>query len=146
METTFFLLEDLIGFITGKASTAIGRKLQRNFVAAGIDITQEQWAILMVLWNKNGLNQQEICNEVFKDRPSVTRLLDNLEKYGYVERKKEKEDRRTNLIFLTEKGKNLELKAKTIAQETLNQALKNVTQAEMIVCKSVLHKVFDNLL
>ena len=145
METTLFLLEDLIGFITGKASTAIGRKLQRNFVAAGIDITQEQWAVLMVLWRKNGLNQQEICNEVYKDRPSITRLIDNLEKYGYVERKKEKEDRRTNLIFLTEIAFELEIRAKEIAQETLNQALIGVSPAEMIVCKSVLHKVFDNL-
>ena len=145
MDATNFQLDDLFSFLTGKASTAIGRRLQRNFNAAGLTITQEQWSVLMALWAKDGLSQQEICNEVFKDRPSVTRLIDNLEKYGYVQRTKVKDDRRTNMICTTEKGKALEISTKKIAQDTLYEALAGVTQAEMLVCKMVLGKVFENI-
>ena len=145
MDATNFQLDDLFSFLTGKASTAIGRRLQRNFNAAGLTITQEQWSVLMALWTKDGLSQQEICNEVFKDRPSVTRLIDNLEKYGYVQRTKVVGDRRTNTICLTEKGRGLKVITKEIAQNTLLESLVGVSEAEMLVCKSVLGKVFENL-
>lgn len=55
---------------------------------------------------KDGVTQQELCNATFKDKPSMTRLIDNMEKQHLVIRVPDKKDRRTNKIHLTENGKN----------------------------------------
>ena len=51
---------ELYSFITGKASTAISRRLQKNFKQAGVDITIEQWSVLYHLWKQDGLSPNQL--------------------------------------------------------------------------------------
>lgn len=131
--------------MTGKASTAIARRLQKNFKQAGVEITVEQWSVLYHLWKKNGMSQQELCNATFRDKPSITRLVDNLEKVKLVKRVPSKEDRRMNLIFITEQALKLEEQTMDIANTTLNEALEGVSTENITTCKEVLQVVYDNL-
>jgi DNA-binding MarR family transcriptional regulator len=108
MPNNQFKRGELYSFITGKASTAIARRLQKNFKQNGLDITIEQWSVLYHLWKQDGVNQQELCNATFRDKPSITRLVDNLEKLKLVKRVASKEDRRRNLIYLTDTARKLQ--------------------------------------
>jgi len=54
MEGNQFKKGELYSFITGKTSTAIGRRLQKNFKRAGLEITIEQWSVLFHLWKQDG--------------------------------------------------------------------------------------------
>lgn len=132
-------------FITGKASIAIARRLHRNFKNVNIEISAEQWSILYQLWNKEGLSQQEIANNTFKDKPSITRLLNNMEKLNLVVRVPHQTDKRTKLIYLTKKGKDLKESSMEQADKTLKEALANLNEEEMNVCYEALKKVFNNL-
>ena len=136
---------ELYSFITGKASTAIARRLQKNFKEAGIEITIEQWSVLYHLWKEDGQSQQQLCDATFRDKPSITRLVDNLEKSKLAKRVASKNDRRSNLIFLTKEAKNLEQKTMDVANRTLNEALEGVTNGQIEIAKEVLQKVYDNL-
>lgn len=136
---------ELYSFITGKASTAIARRLQKNFKDAAIDITIEQWSVLYHLWKEEGQTQQQLCEATFRDKPSITRLVDNLEKSKLVKRVASKNDRRSNHIFLTKEGKTLEKKTMEVANRTLNEALEGVTNAQIEMAKKVLQTVYDNL-
>ena len=136
---------ELYSFITGVASTAIARRLQKNFKQHGIDITIEQWSVLYHLWKRNGLSQQELCNATFRDKPSITRLVDNLEKQKLVKRVASVEDRRINMICLSEAAAALRDQTMEMANQTLNEALGGVSAEEIEVCKSVLQRVYDNL-
>ncbi|MDQ2718286.1 MAG: MarR family transcriptional regulator [Bacteroidota bacterium] len=136
---------ELYSFITGKTSTAIARRLQKNFKESGIDITIEQWSVLYHLWKEDGQSQQQLCEATFRDRPSITRLVDNLEKTKLVKRFASKNDRRSNLIFLTKDGKNLEQKTMEVANRTLNESLEGVTNGQIEIAKEVLQMVYDNL-
>ena len=136
---------ELYSFITGKASTAVARRLQKNFKDAGIEITIEQWSVLYHLWKEDGQSQQQLCEATFRDKPSITRLVDNLEKLKLVKRVASKNDRRSNLIFLTKEAKNLEQKTMDVANRTLNEALEGVTNEQIEIAKEVLQKVYDNL-
>jgi len=136
---------ELYSFITGKASTAIARRLQKSFKDAAIDITIEQWSVLYHLWKEEGQSQQQLCEATFRDKPSITRLVDNLEKSKLVKRVASKNDRRSNHIFLTKEGKTLEQKTMEVANRTLNEALKGVTNAQIETAKKVLQTVYDNL-
>lgn len=136
---------ELYSFITGKASTAVARRLQKNFKESAIDITIEQWSVLYHLWKEDGRTQQQLCDATFRDRPSITRLVDNLEKSKLVKRVASKNDRRSNLIFLTKDAKALEQKTMEVANKTLNEALEGVSNDQIEIAKEVLQMVYDNL-
>jgi len=136
---------ELYSFITGKASTAVARRLQKNFKEAGIEITIEQWSVLYHLWKEEGQSQQQLCDATYRDKPSITRLVDNLEKSKLVKRVASKNDRRSNLIFLTKEGKILEQKTMEVANITLNEALSGVTNGQVEMAKEVLQMVYNNL-
>ena len=145
MPNNQFKIGELYSFITGKASTAIARRLQKKFNAAGLSITIEQWSVLYHLWKEDGKSQQELCNRTFRDKPSITRLVDNLEKLNLVKRVSSKEDRRINMIYLTQDAHILQEQTMGLAEETLNEALQMVPPDQVEVCKAVLQIVYDNL-
>ena len=145
MSNNQFKKGELYSFITGKASTAIARRLQKNFKQNNVDITIEQWSVLYHLWKEDGRSQQQLCNATFRDKPSITRLVDNLEKLNLVKRVASENDRRINMIYLTRQAQKLEEETMQIADETLNEALKGVAPERIEVCKEVLQIVYDNL-
>ena len=134
----------VFAILNGKVSTAINRKLSRNFRQNGIEITPEQWTILLALWEKDGITQQDLCNATFKDKPSMTRLIDNMERQHLVVRISDKRDRRTNLIHLTKTGRELENQAFVIANQTLKEALDGVPLEDLKIGQEVLRKIFMN--
>ncbi|NDV58645.1 MarR family winged helix-turn-helix transcriptional regulator [Bacteroides sp. 519] len=140
-----FDIQLIFAILNGKVSAAINRKLYRNFRQNGVEISPEQWTVLLYLWKQDGVTQQELCNATFKDKPSMTRLIDNMERQHLVVRISDKADRRTNLIHLTKTGKELEEKAYIIAGQTLKEALDGVTLEELSVSQEVLRKIFTNM-
>ena len=145
MPNNQFKKGELYSFITGKAVTAIARNLQKKFNAAGMGVTIEQWSVLYHLWKEDGKSQQELCNATFRDKPSITRLVDNLEKLQLVKRVASGDDRRINLIFLTRQAQKLQEETMALAEATLNEALEGVPAERIEVCKEVLQIVYDNL-
>jgi DNA-binding MarR family transcriptional regulator len=145
MPNNQFKRGELYSVINAMAATAIARRLQKHFRNEGLDITIEQWSILYHLWKEDGLSQQELCNRTFRDKPSITRLLDNLEKLKLVKRVASKEDRRINSIFLTEAALQLHDVTINLANQTMDEALVDVSKAEIETVKNVLQKVYDNL-
>jgi DNA-binding MarR family transcriptional regulator len=145
MPNNQFKRGELYSFISGMASTAIARRLQKKFNAQGLNLTIEQWSVLYHLWKEDGRSQQELCNATFRDKPSITRLIDNLEKGKLVKRVADERDRRINKVYLTAEAKKLQERSMQLAQETLNEALDGVPADQIDLCKQVLQKVYDNL-
>jgi DNA-binding MarR family transcriptional regulator len=145
MPNNQFKKGELYSFITGKASIAIARRLQKKFNQAGLNLTIEQWSVLYHLWKEDGISQQELCRSTFRDKPSITRLLDNLEKLQLVKRTPSRNDRRMNMILLTDEAKKLQEQTMELANETLNEALEGVPEDRIGICKEVLQIVYDNL-
>lgn len=145
MPNNHFKRGELYSMLNGIASLAVARRMQKNFRAKGLDITIEQWSILYHLWKEDELSQQELCYRSYKDKPSITRLVDNLEKQNLVERKASDTDRRINKICLTEEGRNLQEKTIEIANQTMDEALLGVNKEQIDLVRQVLQKVYDNL-
>lgn len=137
--------EDQLDHIIEHAHTAFYRSLLRKFKDAGHDITVEQWTVILHLWEKEGLTQQEISGCSNKDNPSVCRLIDNMEKHDLVVRVPDQQDRRINRIYLTTKGKALQAELINIAQNNLKLSTKTIAANDLKTCKLVLEKMIDNL-
>ena len=131
-------IEMVFALMSGKLSAAINRKLYRSFRKLSIDITPEQWS-------RDGVTQQELCNVTFKDKPSMTRLIDNLEKQQLVVRSPGVKDRRINLIHLTDKGRELEVATKPLVTAIMRTALDGFSDREVEMAGRMLTKVFGNL-
>jgi len=145
MPNNQFKKGELYSVITGMASTAVARRLQKNFRQAGLEVTIEQWSILYHLWKQDCISQQELCKHTFRDKQSITRLIDNLEKQKLVKRTASKTDRRINLVCLTDAGRDLQNITIDIANQTMNEALVGIEKDEIDRVKQVLQKVYDNL-
>src|SRR5690554_1603067 len=98
MKATKLSNENKYNLLTGRIPLLLNRFLVKKFKDNNIYLTREQWSILAVLWKNDGCSQQVLAEATYRDKPSITRLIDNLEKEGYVERKADKNDRRLNQI------------------------------------------------
>ncbi|MBP5455420.1 MAG: MarR family transcriptional regulator [Paludibacteraceae bacterium] len=145
MEDFMLDYELVFAVISGKVSSAINRRMSRDLHSEGLEITPEQWSVLMYLWQQDGVNQREIADATYKDKPSITRLIDNLERMGLLFRKQDNVDRRTNKIFLTKEGKELHEKARTTTLKTMHAALDGLTKEEVEQAQRLLRTVFRNM-
>ncbi|CAN5655179.1 MarR family transcriptional regulator [soil metagenome] len=145
MPNNHFKSEELYSVINGIASTAIARRLQKHFRQAALEITIEQWSILYHLWQEDCISQQDLCKRTYRDKPSMTRLVDNLEKQKLVKRIASKEDRRKNLICLTQAAKDLQHLTVDMANQTMDEALTGLSKTEIETAKKVLYQVYENL-
>ncbi len=138
-------LDLIFPIINGKVSMAINRMMYRNFRKEGLDITPEQWSVLAFLWRKDGVTQQTLCNSTFKDKPSMTRLIDNLAKQNLVYRNASTTDRRSNYIHLTDLGRSIKEKANKAVYETMDAALAGIDESGLRQVRFLLAAVFGNI-
>ena len=129
----------------GRVPLLLNRFLSQSFKARGIHLTREQWSVLAVLWKTDGCSQQLIADTTSRDKPSITRLVDNLVKEGYVTREQHESDRRTNLIYLTEKGRNVETPVMEVVDETIGKATLGLSEMQIEVIKDAFQLIYDNI-
>ena len=96
-----------IGFLLERTTRIAKLSFTKAFKKLGVDITPEQWIVLDKLDVNKEMSQKEIGNESFKNAPTISRIIDNLVKKGYVSRVSEASDRRKTSISLTKSGKEL---------------------------------------
>jgi len=137
--------DELFNILVGKISTAINRTFLRAFANEGIEITTEQWSVLACLWQKDKVTQQTLCSLTLKDKPSMTRLIDKLERRNLVTRVADYKDRRINLIHLTDAGATLQNRATNMVEQLVVKTLKDITEEELNISRKVLKKIMANL-
>ena len=137
--------DEIFDILVGKISAAINRTFLRAFASEGIEISTEQWSVLACLWKNDKVTQQTLCTLTAKDKPSMTRLIDKLERSQYVTRVSDPNDRRINLIQLTIKGKQLQQRADEIVQRITQKTLQDISDEELNLSRTVLKKIMNNL-
>ncbi len=143
--TTRIKNEDMLHLLTGRTPLGINRLLSHYLKLAGISLSKEQWSIMAALWKEDGITQQTLADATYRDRPGTTRLLDNLEKEGYVERRPHESDRRTNLIYLTSKGKKIESKVVKALNETIATVTRNISDEQINILRLTFDQINKNI-
>jgi len=81
-------------------------KVQRKIIQKE-NLTNAQYSILQQLWKTDGVQFKTLANVCCCSQSTITGIVDTMEKKEIVVRKNHPEDRRSSLVFLTEKGKKL---------------------------------------
>ncbi len=134
-----------LGHHLARTHRAMHFLFKRHLEEKSLEITPEQWSTLVNLWEKDGQTQMELAVKCSKDKTSIVRILDNLERNSMIVRIPNPSDKRSKLIYLTNRAKELEKISKTIARGLEKEAIKGIPEEEMKTCRDVLSKIYDNL-
>ena len=100
--------------------------------------------ILIILYHKDALSQQEISKKLRIDKATASREIRELEKQGYIIRKKDPKDKRIYRVYLTEKAKNIKSIVKKEARKWQSTLLKGFTKEERRSIMKILEKIAQN--
>lgn len=84
-----------------------------------IDLTYTQYVTMMVMWEKENISFKELGKKLFLDSGTLTPVIKNLEKKGFVSKQRDSLDERNVIVSITDSGKALREKAKDIPSKML---------------------------
>jgi len=122
----------------------------KQFIAAelrkrGVPLTPEQFLLIDLLWNQGPMSQQQLADQMQKDKNSVTKLVDAIERKGFVVRQQNALDRRSNTLVLTEKALELRDGAKQKGISILDEMLDGISEEELRTFLATLRKLNINM-
>ncbi len=125
----------------------VNRKLRSLFDARVKErgLTLSRARALFALSRRNGLNQRELADELDIETPTIVRLLDGMEKQGFIERRVEHTDRRAKKIHMTDLGRSIATEIDKLACEIREQVLGDVDPAEKLVALRVISSMAGNI-
>jgi len=134
-----------IGIYIDRAYKVVRQDLINRFKTHEVDLTPEQWVLLSML-EREVKNQTDLANGSFRDKHTVSRILDLLTKKGYVRRQTDPEDGRRFLIHITEEGKYVMEDARPHVYASREKGWQDLSEDEYEKLRQLLDKVFMNYL
>jgi len=136
-------VEDRLIYLISKVCQKLIINLQKAFSENGLEVTPIQGMLLFFLQKKDGSSLTQLSQGLMLENPTVTGLIDRLEKLGYVKRSDHPDDRRVYLIYLTEKGNKVAKKALPIVKKLNEEIKKGYSKEEIENFKKVLMGAFN---
>jgi len=107
-------------------------------------LTTPQFMVFGALWAGDGITIGELGQRVSLDGSTITGILDRMEKNGYVERRPNSEDRRSALVYLTQKAREAGPKVNKFAEELDASIRKNFSDRDIATFERVLRELGDS--
>ncbi len=141
-----FNLEESVNHNIATLAVLLKRQVFRIIAENDLEITPDQWVVLYYLWQEDGLTVGQIASKAKKDFANATRIVDKLEKLGYVEKRKGKEDSRKSNIFILPKADSIKDKILKCMTESMTISLNGIDETEQKCFMNTLAKIEKNIL
>jgi DNA-binding MarR family transcriptional regulator len=132
-------------FLLDRTARRVKQYAQQKFKLGEFDITVDQWLVMKNLSENELLSQAELAQLVFKDQPTLTRIVDLLAKKGYVERMPHPLDRRSFQLILTHQGQRKVNELKPQIASIREKAWENLGKSDFEEFKRILNTIYKNL-
>jgi len=132
-------------FLLDRTARKVKQYAQQRFKSGEFDVTVDQWIVLKNLSENGPMSQTQLANLVFKDHPTLTRILDLLCKKEYVERVPHPQDRRSFQLYLTKSGMSKVRDLKPQILEIREKAWENLDAEDFDEFKRILDTIYMNL-
>lgn len=119
--------------------------MQKNLTEGKIDLTVDQWVVLDHIKPNPGITQNELGNIIYKDAPTITRILDLLVKKNLIERNMCKQDRRKFTLNLTTEGLELHKKAHSIIASSRKKSWENLSDHDYDELVRIMDTIYANV-
>lgn len=131
-------LLSLVSKVHEKGNRFIIQELKRNGV---VGIVPSHGDILMCLYQNGRMSMKDISDKIRRTKPTVTVLIDKLEKLGLVERQPSETDNRSTNILLTQKGQEFKPVFEKISEDLNNMLYQNLSEQESDILENLLQKI-----
>ena len=145
MASTTFNPYDHFGFLTNRVARLIVKSVEPSMERDGHHFPTSCIGILADLWSKDGVNQKDLGISLVKTKSSINKMLTALENEGFIIKKEDPNDGRSKLIFLTDKGKEMQFIIEKKGREMEAMLLNDCTVEEVKIAKEVLTKMYKKL-
>ena len=132
-------------FLLDRTARRVKQYAQSRFKELGFNITVDQWLVLRNLSENQNLTQKELADLIFKDTPTLTRIIDLLCSKGLTERKVHPEDRRCFNVYLTAEGEKKVKQLKPLVREVRLKAWEGLSDKDFEEFKRILNSIYQNL-
>ena len=139
------VVDNAIGFWIHRVYQASRNEMYRAFRACGEDVTPEQWAVLIRLWERDARPQGELSDATFRDAPTMSRIIDGMAARGLVERRPHPDDGRVRVVHLTRHGKALQKKLVPVAEDIVARMVAGIDDRALVATRNALRAMFENL-
>jgi DNA-binding MarR family transcriptional regulator len=121
------------------------RAMYRAFREHEVEITPEQWMVLVTLWQRGPSSQRAIAERVDRDAPTMSRIIDSMSRAGLVERRPDSADGRSVQIALTRRAKDLKPILVPVVEKLVADLEAGVPAADLEVTRRTLMRLVENL-
>ena len=139
------ILNKQVGVFLNLVHNRFKQYITAFFQEEGYNLTPEQFLVMDAIWDEGKMSQQKIADTIFKDKNSVVKLLDGLEKKNLVRRVTNKDDRRQNLIEITPYAKEIQQNVTDIAMNAVDLIIKDIPKQDLHIFIKVLTKMAENM-
>jgi MarR family transcriptional regulator, transcriptional regulator for hemolysin len=138
-------LEDVLYYLIDKTNKVARRYSQEIFIQKGYDITVDQWLVLKKIWDTEQINQAELAAALFKDKASITRILQILVRKKLIKKEFKAGDRRHWLLSLSPKGALFYKEVLSLVKAMRMKGVHDFTEVEKDQIKRLLLRMIANL-
>ena len=139
------VLENALPFLLHGIYQRIRAVTYREFHQHGLELTPEQWIVLVRLWQRDGRTVSELSESTLRDKPTMSRILDSMENSGLVTRTVDRNDARSRIVGLTREGKALRKKLMPIAKSIVTRLETGIPEEDLLTTRRTLRRLFENL-
>jgi DNA-binding MarR family transcriptional regulator len=111
----------------------------------GLGLYRGQPPVLFALWEKEGITQSELARKMNIAPATITKMLQRMEKAGFIYRKADAEDQRVSRVYLTEAGREIRSKVEDVWAKMEMETFSNFTLEERVLLRRFLLQMRDNL-
>jgi DNA-binding MarR family transcriptional regulator len=122
-------LDKSIGFLLARTARSMKRALEAKLVHS--DVTSTQYIVLQCLWDEDGLPLSELGHRLYFDNPTITGIVDRMEKLSLVARSRDTADRRVVRVYLAAEGRRLKASLPNTADEINRTAVAGLSKSEI---------------
>lgn len=133
-------------FLTNRVGRLLAHEIRQRTAVDEWGVSPQHMGILVDLWVKEGVRQQDLAVSNIKDKGTIARALQSLEEANILIRIPDQEDKRNKLIYLTHRGKALRDRLMPEAMQTVKEATAGISEQELATCQRVLWQIYQKFL
>jgi MarR family transcriptional regulator, organic hydroperoxide resistance regulator len=138
-------LERALPFVIHACYQQLRSLTYKEFLQHGLELTPEQWIVLVQLWEEDGQSQTALSECTLRDKPTMSRILDTMEKTGLVTRQADAKDARTKRVLLTGTAQKLRPKLVPVAKRLVARLEQGISDADLETTHRTLSRMLENL-
>lgn len=138
------LEDDRLAHLVRQLSRSFRRSLE--FRLSEHNISFGHWTFLRILWQEEGISQKELSTRAGVKEPTTHTAILKMEALGYLERRHGDGNRKALLVFLSEKGRELETVLVPLAEAVNKKAVDGLQQQDLKLLRTCLLKMMTNLI